>query len=135
MSSQLSRLVVGPLSLALAVACGAASEDDGVEMAMGESEQALVVDISAAPLERNGAVFTADLEARATATGTFDAGFVGQLSTARHTCEGRYCTCTGDPECNDMFSGSDCAEGPNTAVCQIRDDVPRCRCTKAAKAE
>lgn len=40
-----------------------------------------------------------------------------------------YCTCTGDIDCNNMFSSGVCGAGPNDSVCQINGaDVPRCRC-------
>lgn len=53
---------------------------------------------------------------------------------AAYTCSGRYCTCTGDEDCNDMFSDGVCAEGPKSAICQINQaDVPRCRCSIAAR--
>jgi hypothetical protein len=47
-------------------------------------------------------------------------------------CEGGYCTCTGDADCNDMFSSGVCADGLKTAICHINSaDVPRCRCLAA----
>ena len=39
-----------------------------------------------------------------------------------------FCTCTGDDDCNDMFSTDVC--GPS-AICQIKGDIPKCRCKKA----
>ena len=50
-----------------------------------------------------------------------------------YTCAGSYCTCTGDTDCNTMFSGTVCGTGPRSAVCQDNDQgVPRCRCTMAS---
>ena len=46
------------------------------------------------------------------------------------SCSGSFCTCTGDDDCNGMFSGSACTDGP--AICQINaSDIPRCRCAAA----
>jgi len=42
-------------------------------------------------------------------------------------CSGRYCTCVGDKDCNEMFSGV-CASPSTDGVCQIRGDTPMCRC-------
>lgn len=65
-------------------------------------------------------------------TGTTESALIDDGSTARRTaysCEGGYCTCTGDDDCNDMFSGDDC--GPK-AICQINPaGIPRCRCSVA----
>jgi hypothetical protein len=46
-------------------------------------------------------------------------------------CDGSgLCTCTGDEDCNNMFSSGVCGE---KAICQIDSaDVPRCRCVVAA---
>ncbi|MDB4936339.1 MAG: hypothetical protein JWP87_3311 [Labilithrix sp.] len=44
-------------------------------------------------------------------------------------CADGFCTCTGDVDCNDMFSSGVCGE---KAICQINaNDVPRCRCAQA----
>lgn len=44
-----------------------------------------------------------------------------------YNCDDRYCTCTGDDDCNDMFEDGVC--GPK-AICQISPtDIPRCRCS------
>ena len=49
---------------------------------------------------------------------------------AGYTCGGGFCTCTGDDDCNDMYSGTACK---NDGICQINSDgVPKCRCTAAA---
>ena len=46
-----------------------------------------------------------------------------------YDCAGGFCTCTGDADCNDMFSDGVCGE---RAICQISPtDVPRCRCSAA----
>lgn len=120
--------------MALVSACGAAAERDTLEGELGASEQALVSDVAA--MSRGaGDVSVSGFNISIGGTPVFDPVLGGGVSVARHTCDKSFCTCTGDPECNDMFSGSDCATGPKTAVCQIRDDVPRCRCTRAAKAE
>ena len=42
-------------------------------------------------------------------------------------CSDGFCTCTGDEDCNDMFSGV-CSDPSTDGICQIRDGVPRCRC-------
>ena len=130
MSSQLSRLALGSLLLSFVFACSAPADEDAPRGELGQSAQALSLD-SAVSLNRSE---SAEFSALAANAGTFDAVFSQQTSVERHTCEGNYCTCTGDPECNDMFSGTDCATGPKSAICQIRDEVPKCRCTKA-KAE
>jgi hypothetical protein len=50
-----------------------------------------------------------------------------------YSCDGIYCTCTGDDDCNNMFSDGVCGEGPKSAICQINSaDVPRCRCSVAS---
>jgi hypothetical protein len=47
----------------------------------------------------------------------------------RYNCDSSYCTCTGDDDCNDMFSSDVC--GP-TAICQINSaNIPKCRCKTA----
>lgn len=47
------------------------------------------------------------------------------------SCSDGFCTCTGDIDCNDMFSGTSCTDGP--AICQINGEgIPRCRCTAAS---
>lgn len=65
-------------------------------------------------------------------TGTTESALIDNGSASRRTaysCEGGYCTCTGDDDCNDMFSGDDC--GPK-AICQISPTgIPRCRCSVA----
>ena len=46
-------------------------------------------------------------------------------------CAEGFCTCTGDEDCNDMYSGGACTSAPG--ICQISPtDIPRCRCTAAA---
>lgn len=53
-----------------------------------------------------------------------------------YSCGDGFCTCTGDPDCNDMFSGTECGTGPKSAICQINGaGVPRCRCSVAALAK
>jgi hypothetical protein len=42
-------------------------------------------------------------------------------------CRGGWCTCTGDEDCNEMFSGV-CADPSTGGICQIRGDEPKCRC-------
>ena len=40
------------------------------------------------------------------------------------------CTCTGDDDCNAMYSSGVCGDN---GICQINSsDIPRCRCTAAA---
>jgi hypothetical protein len=131
MSSQLSRLVLGSFVLFFAFGCSAPADEDAPRGELGQAEQALTLDTST----RSHRGESAEFSASATNAGAFDAVFTQQTSVERHKCEGNYCDCTGDPECNDMFSGTDCATGPKSAICQIRGEVPKCRCTRAAKAE
>ena len=42
-------------------------------------------------------------------------------------CSGGWCTCTGDRDCNEMFSGV-CASPSTGGICQIKGDEPKCRC-------
>lgn len=51
---------------------------------------------------------------------------------ANKDCSGGWCTCTGDKDCNDMFSGV-CADPSTGGVCQIRGNEPRCRCKDPAR--
>lgn len=52
-------------------------------------------------------------------------------SRTNFTCSGGYCSCEGDTDCNLMFSGTACGDGP--AQCQINGaDIPRCVCTRPA---
>jgi hypothetical protein len=44
-----------------------------------------------------------------------------------YTCEGLQCTCTGDADCNDMFSDGVCGD-----IASCTDDV--CKCLKFKKA-
>ncbi len=66
-------------------------------------------------------------------TATSEAALKNTGGTKRsYLCEDGYCTCTGDAECNDMFSDGVCGDGPRSAICHINEaDVPRCRCAIA----
>ena len=60
----------------------------------------------------------------------------GGGASAGYTCSGGYCTCTGDPDCNDMFSDGVCGTGPKSSICHINEaDVPRCRCSMARRID
>ena len=43
-------------------------------------------------------------------------------------CGGGVCTCTGDVDCNDMFSGGTCPGDPRDKCDEGADGVSRCSC-------
>jgi hypothetical protein len=43
-------------------------------------------------------------------------------------CSGLFCTCTGDVDCNDMFSSGNCGPGPS--VCDDTTSTPKCTCSR-----
>jgi len=57
-------------------------------------------------------------------------GGSGRLS---YTCSGGLCSCVGDADCNDMFSGNACKGGFDDAVCYDVLGVPVCWCKQAAR--
>lgn len=65
-----------------------------------------------------------------TATSTQALADVGPSGPTTGHCKDGFCTCTGDDDCNGMYSGNECA---NDGICQINESgVPRCRCKAAA---
>lgn len=71
---------------------------------------------------------TADAGEEPTATSA-EALTKGGAGVSSYSCDGTFCTCTGDEDCNDMFSDGVCGA---KAICQISPtDVPRCRCSVA----
>jgi hypothetical protein len=66
-------------------------------------------------------VSTAPLTARRTAVGV--RGVFGGVKTLGYTCSGLMCTCSGDADCNDMFTSDVCGD---VAVC----DENGCSCLR-----
>jgi hypothetical protein len=60
---------------------------------------------------------------------TTEAALSNTGSDKPYDCAGGFCTCTGDEDCNIMFSSGVCGE---SAICQISPTgVPKCRCSVA----
>jgi hypothetical protein len=107
-------IVVASLSISTLVSCGPqGSRDPEARPAVSEREDlAKRLKLSAARFE------TIRTGGQTPIAVAFDAD---------RDCSDGYCTCTGDEDCNDMFSGI-CSSPSTGGICQIRDNVPRCRC-------
>lgn len=63
-----------------------------------------------------------------------DAEPKGGSPAAPYTCNGKECTCTGDDNCNKMFSSGACTGGMLSTNCDTSGKNPVCTCVNAARS-
>jgi hypothetical protein len=56
----------------------------------------------------------------------------GTVATAQYSCGATECSCTGDADCNKMFSANVCDGDLLSANCDVSNGV-KCTCTKRAQ--
>ena len=57
----------------------------------------------------------------------------GGSPAAPYTCNAKECTCTGDDNCNKMFSSGACTGGMLSTNCDTSGKNPVCTCVNAAR--